>query len=152
MFTLFRNNAELEVIRGPLDAPKSGLPRIELPADRFTLAKRRWRGRAADGREFGFELDRPLRHGDIVLQSASHSYVVAQTEEPVLRVVLTDPPQAARTAWQVGNMHLPVEVRGDFLFVEDNPILRNLLERESIAFTAVSTVFQPFGGVAGHWH
>ncbi|MSU62085.1 MAG: urease accessory protein UreE [Pedosphaera sp.] len=152
MFTLFRNSAELEVIRGPLDAPKSGLPMIELPADRFILAKRRWRGRASDGREFGFELDRPLRHGDIFLQTGVHSYVVAQAMEPVLRVVLTDPPQAARVAWQVGNMHLSVEVRGDSLFVEDNPILRNLLDREGISFTAVSAVFEPLGGMAGHRH
>ena len=152
MFPLFRNSAELEVIRGPLDRPQSGLPGIELSADRFTLAKRRWRGRAANGREFGFELDRPLRHGDIFLQTVSHSYLVAQAVEPVLRVLLTDPPQAARIAWQVGNMHLPVEVRGDCLYVEDNPILRSLLDREGIAFTAVSAVFQPLGGASGHRH
>ena len=33
---------------------------VILTADRATLAKRRWRGVAQDGREFGFDLDHVL--------------------------------------------------------------------------------------------
>lgn len=152
MFALFRQADSLELIRGPLVHPWPDLPAIELIADRFTLAKRRWRGAAADGREFGFDLERPLRHQDIFFQTDTHRYVIAQAPEAVLRVAFTDPAQAARAAWSVGNMHFAVAVREDGLCVEDDAILRQLLEREGIAFTAARAIFQPLGGAAGHRH
>ena len=152
MFALFRHADSLELICGRLASPLTDLPAIELIADRFTLAKRRWRGAAADGHEFGFDLERPLRHQDIFFQTDTHRYVIVQAPEDVLRIAFTDPAQAARAAWQVGNMHFPVAVREDCLFVEDDPILRQLLEREGIAFTTAHAVFQPLGGAAGHRH
>ena len=152
MFALFRHSNSLELIRSRLAPPLPDLPPIELIADRFTLAKRRWRGAAADGREFGFDLERPLRHQDIFFQTDTHRYVIVQAPEDVLRIAFTDPAQAARAAWQVGNMHFAVAVSVDCLFVEDDPILRQLLEREGIAFTAARAIFQPLGGAAGHRH
>jgi urease accessory protein len=152
MFALFRNSPALELVRGPLAEPRPGLPRIELAADRFTLAKRRWRGRAADGREFGFDLARPLRHGDIFFQSDEHSYSVVQDAEPVLRISLTARDEAARVAWTIGNLHFPVEVRADCLLVEDDPTLRSVLEREGVAFATTRVIFQPLGGAMGHHH
>jgi urease accessory protein len=152
MFALFRQSDSLELIRGPRANPSPELPAIELAVDRFTLAKRRWRGQAADGREFGFDLERPLRHGEVFFATNTHSYVIAQTSEPVLLVAFTSPSQAAHTAWQIGNMHFPVEVRADSLLVEDDPILRALLEREGIAFTTTRAIFQPVGGAAAHRH
>ena len=152
MFALFRQSDSLELIRGPLARPWSELPAVALVADRFTLAKRRWRGAAADGHEFGFDLERPLRHNDIFFQTNTHRYVIVQAPEDVLRIAFTDPAQAARAAWSVGNMHFAVAVREDCLFVEDDPILRQLLERGGIAFTAAHAIFQPLGGASGHRH
>src|SRR5437867_755441 len=140
----------LDIIRGPIMAPNHHLTANELEIDRHTLAKRRWRGTAADGREFGFDLDHPLRHGDVFFQTPTHRYVIAQIPESVLRVALTTPVHAARLAWQIGNLHFRVMLTEGFLLVEDDPALRQMFEREGIEFTLANAVFQPLAGAAGH--
>lgn len=153
MFVLFKSvPSPLELVRGPLERPTPGLPLIELSADRLTLAKRRWRGRAADGREFGFDLEHPLQHGDLFFETSTHCYAIVQTAEPVLRVSCSSPDQAARIAWQIGNLHFQLMLGGDFLLVEDDIALRQMLERDHVDFSATSAVFQPLAGAAGHHH
>jgi urease accessory protein len=153
MFALFKSSpSPLELIRGPLEHPVSHRPAIGLSAERLSLVKRRWRGCAADGREFGFDLERPLKHGDIFFETSTHIYTIVQTSEPVLRVELSSPDQAARIAWQIGNLHFPLMPGAGFLLVEDDIALRQMFEREHVHFSAISAVFQPFAGAAGHHH
>ncbi len=142
----------LEIIRVPLLEVCSSLRTITLSADRHTLAKRRWRGTAENGREFGFDLAEPLSHGVTFFQTSDARYVIAQTPEPVLAVHLHDPTQAARVAWQVGNLHFPVAIRAGTILVEDDLALRQMFEREHIHFKSVREVFQPLSGAAGHHH
>jgi len=141
----------MEIIRGALPPPSDILARIPLPIDRYTLAKRRWRGVADDGREFGFDLEAPLPDGAAVFQSDTAVYVIAQKYEPVLEVALgTDSPTAARLGWIIGNLHFQIEVAGALVRVVDDPAVRQLFERERIAFTACKRVFHPLSG--GHRH
>jgi urease accessory protein len=153
MFALFKSaSSSLELIRGPLEHSAPHLLLIELSAERLTLAKRRWRGRAADNREFGFDLEHSLKHGDLFFETSTHCYRIAQTPEPVLCVELSSPDQAARIAWQVGNLHFPVTIGEGFLLVEDDIALRQMFEREQIHFSVTSAVFQSSAGTAGHHH
>jgi len=127
------------------------LPRLRVPVDRLTLAKRRWRGVAEDGVEFGFDLEKPLGDGTAVFASEAGVYVIAQKYEPVLEVSLaTDAPGAAKLGWLIGNLHFPLEVAGATVRVADDPALRQLFAREHIAFTACARVFHPLSG--GHHH
>ena len=141
----------MELIRNALPQPAPGLERIKMPVERLTLAKRRWRGVAEDGREFGCDLDAPLADGAAVFQSGTAVYVIAQKYEPVLEVALgADSPTAARLGWMIGNLHFQIEVAGEIVRVVDDPAVRQLFEREHIAFTACKRVFHPLGG--GHRH
>ena len=141
----------LEIIHHALREWDAARERVALPVDRLTLAKRRWRGVADDGRELGFDLDTPLADGAVVFQSEAAAYVVAQKYEPVLEVALgTDAPRAARLGWIIGNLHFPLEVAGDVVRVEDDSALRRLFEREHIPFVACKRVFHPLQG--GHRH
>jgi urease accessory protein len=127
------------------------LPQIVLRVDRLTLAKRRWRGTAEDGSEFGFDLQRPLANGDAFAATSAAVYRIAQSAEPVLEVALrADSPGAARLGWVIGNLHFPLEIDGQVLRVADDPALRQLFARESIAFTARGAIFTPLSG--GHHH
>lgn len=127
------------------------LPVQRLAVERLTLAKRRWRGVAEDGREFGFDLTAPLADGAAVFQSGTAVYVIAQKYEPVLEVALgTDSPTAARLGWMIGNLHFQIEVAAEIVRVNDDPAVRQLFEREGIAFTACKRVFHPLSG--GHHH
>lgn len=141
----------IEIIRAALPAPDRALPVLRIAVDRLTLAKRRWRGVAEDGREFGFDLSAPLADGAACFHDAPATYVIAQKYEPVLEVSLgTDAPSAARLGWIIGNLHFPLEVAGEVVRVEDDSALRQLFEREHIPFLACKRVFHPLSGAHRH--
>ena len=121
-------------------------------ADRLTLAKRRWRGVAEDGREFGFDLEQPLRDGDVICQVAGATYVLAQRPEPVLEIDLLSAAESAKAGWLVGNLHFPVQIAGHVLRMADDSALRQMLAREGLPFTAASRVFHPLHAAHAHAH
>jgi urease accessory protein len=145
----------MELIHGPLPTSSPGLPVVRIPVERLVLAKRRWRGVAEDGRDFGFDLETPLIDGATVFQSDAATYVLAQKYEPVLEVSSSafrtgSSADAARLGWMIGNLHFQIEIAGDLVRVVDDPAVRQLFEREGIAYTACKRVFHPLSG--GHHH
>ena len=128
-----------------------GLPPVAVRADRRTLAKTRWRAQAEDGTEFGFDLARPLRHGAAVFRCEGVCYVIEQRPEPLFRVAVSDPTEAARLGWMIGNLHFPAQVRDGGIYVEADPAVRQMLEREDIAFEETEGIFQPLHA-GGHHH
>ena len=83
----------MQLIKQAIKPSAAGLPEIGLVADRFKLQKRRWRGQAEDGADFGFELAEPLEHGAIFFESESHHYRIRQTPELVLAISRSRPPR-----------------------------------------------------------
>jgi urease accessory protein len=127
-----------------------GLPEVSIAVERRTLAKRLWRATAADGAEFGFELDTPLTHGAPVHSTAAACYILRQQPEPVLEIPLPAAPAAAAvTGWAVGNLHFPIEAQPHRLLAPDDIALRQSLERMGIAFRPTLEVFQPHRLAAG---
>ncbi len=127
------------------------LPVVLLLVDRLTLAKRRWRGTADDGSEFGFDLEHHLHDGDPFHLTDTAVYRIAQTPEPVLTIDLgSDAPSSARLGWIIGNLHFQLGIEGNNVLVSDDPALRQLFEREHIAFVSTTAVFHPLSG--GHHH
>ncbi|MEY4487760.1 MAG: hypothetical protein RIQ79_268 [Verrucomicrobiota bacterium] len=135
----------LILIHAPLPSCDSGLPAVELRIDRRTLVKRLWRGVAADGVEFGFELPKPLQSGEFFHQTATVRYVIAQEPEAVLEIPLAGlPPSAtAGIGWAVGNLHLEFSSEAARLLTPDEPAARQLLSRIQIAYTPAFAVFRP---------
>jgi len=125
---------------------------MSLLVDRGTLAKRRWRGKAGDGREFGFDLVHALDHGDVIFRDDCACYAVFQNPEPILEIPLpAHPGEAALLAWQIGNLHFPVEIQSDVLRTTDDVAIRQMLEREEIAYSVTDAVFRP-APVSAHGH
>ena len=140
----------MTLIHAALETPPS-LPSIVLAADRLMLAKRRWRGAADDGTDFGFDLSAPLADGAAFFASESAVYCIAQKPEPVLEIALIPrPAPVARLGWTIGNLHFPIQVTGEVIRVPDDPALRQLFEREKIPFTASERVFTPFAKNHSH--
>lgn len=126
------------------------LPEIAIAVDRRQLAKRLWRATAADGTEFGFELESPLAHGDVIWASTAVRYTIRQLPEPVLEIPLpTAPDSAAVTGWAVGNLHFPIEAQPARLLAPDDIALRQSLERLGIAYRPTREVFRPHRLAAG---
>jgi urease accessory protein len=134
------------------DSPREGEEIVILIADRAALTKRRWRGVAQDAREFGFDLDHALADGSAFFREAGKCYVISQAAEPVLEI---EPgPERARAAvlaWQIGNLHFPIEVTESVMRTIDDPAIRQMLQREKVAWRPVTEVFRPVA-VAGHAH
>ena len=132
------------LIREPLRLAAAVGERIPLQVGRELLARRRWRGVAADAREFGFDLERPLGDGDAFFEEGGRYYVIAQEAEAVIEIPLAGSAgEAAMLAWQIGNLHFPLEVGEGFLRVGDDAAVRGLMERAAIPFRAVKAVFRP---------
>ncbi|MFA6287238.1 MAG: urease accessory protein UreE [Opitutaceae bacterium] len=133
----------LQLIKNAVPLPDATLPVVELRVDRRTLAKRLWRGVAADGVEFGFELPSALRHGDSFHQTETVRYVIAQEPETVLEIALDLPPSAAAgIGWAVGNLHLEFSSEPTRLLTPDETAARQLFERIQIAYRPTTAVFR----------
>jgi urease accessory protein len=145
----------MDLIHDHLDSgdPALALPRVALSVSRLDLEKRRWRGAAANGREFGFDLEHPLHHGTAFFTDGAQVYVINQQPEPVLELALGDPEASARLGWKIGNLHFPIQVTATAIRVANDPAIRQMLEREHLAYGAREAVFQPIKGAPhGHHH
>lgn len=146
----------MHLVRTPLPAGDSSLLSVAIRVDRQRLAKRLWRGTADDGTEFGFEVETPLRHGDVVWIGSKARYVIRQAPEPVLEIPLdVSPAAAAVIGWAVGNLHFAIEAQAARLLAPDDPGLRQTLDRLGIHYHEMAGVFQPHrfsGSLIGHGH
>jgi urease accessory protein len=146
----FDDASILILVHSALVSPPQ-FPSTTLRADRLTLAKRRWRGVAEDGTEFGFDLIAPLTHGAAFYASDSRLYSIEQKPEPVLEVALIPKlPAVARLGWTIGNLHFPIQVTDAVVRVPDDSALRALFERQGIPFTVAERVFIPFAKAHSH--
>ena len=146
----------MELIQKSLDEPDANLPAVELTVSRFKLQKRRWRAEAADGTDFGFDLEHPLTHGAVFFQTAEARYVITKEPELVLETSLGDDAAAgARAGWSVGNLHLPMQVDGEIIRVADDPAIRQLFEQSNVPYMEANSIFAPMRvstGSGGHSH
>jgi urease accessory protein len=134
----------LQLINAPIATPNPSLAEVVLRVERPTLAKRLWRGAAEDGTEFGFELEKPLRHGDTFWQTPAARYVIEQQPEPVVEVSLDVAPSAAAgIGWAIGNLHLELQAEPARLLAPDEPAVRQLLERLKVPYISTTVIFRP---------
>ena len=125
---------------------------VSLNVERRVLAKRRWRGQAEDGTDFGFDLVLPLSNGICFHAEGDKNFVIDQKPEVVFRIPFPDQREAAHRAWQVGNLHFPAQFLESYLLVEGDHAVRLMLERNQIPFEEGMEVFQPVLAATGHHH
>ena len=143
----------MELITAALPEPtQSANPPILISVDRSTLAKRRWRGTATDGKEFGFDLERPLEDGALIFADSVNVYQLAQKPEALLTIALGDAAGAVRLGWLLGNLHFRIAVEDGVIQVPDDPAVQQALEREHIHFHRIKAVFRPLVGGHSHGH
>ena len=132
-------------------ARESELPparRVTLHAERRQFLKRRWRGTAEDGTEFGFDLESRLTDGCVIFHENGSDYIVRQLPETVYRIPFLDAPHAALVAWKTGNLHMPAQILGDSILVLHDDAMKQLLEREGWAYSEPELVFSPMKAMA----
>ena len=129
----------------------SSLPcdkQIVLAAERRIFLKRRWRGEAEDGTEFGFDLEDRLNDGCVIHHENGKDYIVRQLPEVVYEVPITSPDQAALVGWKSGNLHLPAQILPECIRILHDDAMKQLLEREGWPYTEPEVVFTPMKAMA----
>jgi len=122
--------------------------RIELSVERRKFLKRRWRGTATDGTDFGFDLESRLTDGCVIFQNGETDYIVRQLPEKVYEVPFSNPGEGALIGWKVGNLHLPAQVMESSLRILHDDAMKQLLEREGWPFTEPDVLFTPMKAMA----
>jgi urease accessory protein len=127
--------------------------RISIVVDRHKLARRRWRGTAEDGTDFGFDVTEALSHGDCVLVKDHTAYVIEQSPEACFLVPIDEGKTAAWLGWMIGNLHFKAAFSEEGILVQDDLAVQQMLERESISYEKVRRIFQPSkSGGHSHYH
>lgn len=128
-------------------SPRDG-KQVILAAERQKFLKRRWRGVAEDGTEFGFDLESRLLDGCVIYREGDVDYVVRQLKERVYEVPFLSSSHACLVAWKVGNLHLPAEVLEGSIRVLHDDAMAQLLEREGWEFSEPEVLFAPLKAMA----
>jgi urease accessory protein len=138
------------------DAPsgKDG-SNVEPLALSFEQRKRsRFRMPLADGRELAWALTagQVLRPGDFLSAACGAWFEVRASVEKLLRIGACSPQTLARAAYHLGNRHVTVEVGADYLAIEPDPVLRDMLIQLGVQVEEVDAVFLPETGAYGGGH
>ncbi len=127
-------------------------PKLVLPfAER---SKSRLRAALDNGDEAALFLPRGtvLRGGDLLVAEDGTFIEVLAAPESVLEVRASDPHALMRAAYHLGNRHTPVEVGSDYLRLEYDAVLADMLARLGVAAERAELPFEPEAGAYGGGH
>ena len=130
------------------------LPKLVLPFD--LRRKSRLRTTLANGTEAALFLPRGsvLRDGDLLEAEDGTLIRVESAPEKVLFVTAETPYALMRAVYHLGNRHAPVELGEDYLKLEADPVLQEMLVQLGATVREETSPFQPEPGAygAGHRH
>jgi urease accessory protein len=93
-----------------------------------------------------------LRDGDVLVAQDGTLVRVIAAAEAVLMVTARDRLTLTRAAYHLGNRHTPVEVGAEYLKLEYDPVLADMLKRIGALVEQVTLPFQPESGAYGGGH
>ena len=91
-----------------------------------------------------------LGEGDRLLLDDGGHVRVRCAEEALLEVRPGAAVALPRLAWHLGNRHLPTEIGADALWIREDHVIEDMLERLGAQVRHVRRPFQPEGGAYGH--
>jgi urease accessory protein len=115
----------------------------------------------SSGRSIGVFLARGtvLRGGDVLLAEDGSLVRVLAAPQQVLRITHCpnhgSPFDLIRAAYHLGNRHVPIELKPDFLHIEPDHVLAEMLRAMHLIVHAVDAPFEPESGAyaaGGHTH
>ncbi|NUA25728.1 urease accessory protein UreE [Cupriavidus basilensis] len=127
-------------------------PKLVLPFSE--RSKSRLRATLDNGEEVALFLARGtvLRGGDLLVTEGGVFVEVQAAPESVLQVGASDPQALMRAAYHLGNRHTPVEVGRDYLRLEFDPVLADMLARLGVQAERAELPFEPEAGAYGGGH
>ena len=104
------------------------------------------------GLEFLMDLDRTtvLNDGDALKLEDGRLIAVKAAPQRLLQVRAENPLRLLKVAYHVGNRHTPAEVTAEAIYIEDDPVLAELVRGQGCTATPVNRPFQPERGAYDH--
>lgn len=93
-----------------------------------------------------------MRGGDILVDDQGQFIIVQAVPEQVLRVTASNFSLLMRAAYHLGNRHIPVEIQTDYLQLEYDPVLSDMLKKLGVHVTLQEYPFEPEHGAYGKGH
>lgn len=129
------------------------------PVDTITLdetARHRRRVKMTSDNDIEFLLDLPqarlLRHGEGIKLSDGRVIEVVAKPEALYEVRARDAHHLLQISWQLGNRHLPTQIRDDHLRIRQDHVIKNMLEGLGAEVAEITASFDPEGGAYGEHH
>jgi len=142
-----------------LPAPHGIAPVLVRRAPKLVLpfgerSKSRLRAALDNGAEAALFLPRGtvLRGGDLLVAEDGTFVEVQAAPESVLQVTAADPLALMRAAYHLGNRHTPVEVGRNYLRLEYDAVLADMLVRLGVTIERADLPFEPEAGAYGGGH
>jgi urease accessory protein len=114
--------------------------------------KSRFETQDSAGRALGVFLPRGtvLRGGDVLVAEDGSLVQVGAAAQQVLRITHCTkhgtPFDLIRAAYHLGNRHVPIELKPDYLQIEPDHVLADMLRAMHLIVTAVNAPFEPENG------
>ena len=108
--------------------------------------------KSESGLDFLLDLDRAtvLGDGDAVKLEDGRLVRVKAAPQRLLEVRTENPLRLLKVAYQLGSRHAPAEVTADALYIEDDPVLAELVRQQGCTAAPVMRPFQPERGASEH--
>lgn len=143
-----------------LATPRPGTPATRTLTLRYAeRCRSRLRVVLDDGTEAGLFLPRGtvLRGGDGLLDERGAALTVRAASEALYEVIAAAPSadpgfDLLRAAYHLGNRHVPVQLAPDWLRLEQDTVLRDLLQRLGLVVREIVAPFEPEAGAYGGGH
>ncbi len=91
---------------------------------------------------------RSLEHGGVLRLTDGREIEIVAATEPLLEIRADR--DLVRIAWHVGNRHTPCQIEADFLLIQRDHVIRDMLQRLGAEVREVEAPFTPEGGAYGH--
>ncbi|SFR34262.1 urease accessory protein UreE [Litoreibacter janthinus] len=88
-----------------------------------------------------------LDDGDALELENDHLVEIVAATESLLSVSGSN---LAQLAWHIGNRHTPCQVETDRILIQNDPVIRHMLEHLDAQIEDVTAAFTPEGGAYGH--
>jgi urease accessory protein len=129
--------------------------RLELSLSAEQRTSLRGHRLSACGQDLVLQLPRDgaLQPGDWLLSDDGFVAVqVVAAPEQLLRVSAPDPLALLQAAYHLGNRHVALELHGDHLLLQQDPVLQDLLQHRGLAVQRIAAPFLPESGAYASTH
>lgn len=142
--------SKLKIARGAYKLDIKG--QLKLPFD--ARQKSRLRTHLSSGEEVALMLPRGeiLRGGDLVVASDGRVVEIVAEPESVLHITCSNAQEITRTAFHLGNRHVPVQVGDGFLRITADHVLEEMVRGLGATIEPMQAAFEPEAGAYGGGH